>query len=267
MGIRALAAVAGVLGALLCAGEARAQEITLSHEGLSVTAAAAPAGHGRLPVHRRATLSLRFAEPAGTVRAWLVRAGARVGARLEVERVSEYGWVVRLPPRLRRARAIELAVDGKSSWAGIRTAASCARAPAPPARLSQEPAPGEVPELRLKRAGVSVAAPLLFFCSGGLCGDAFTPHPAGRLPVLPGGSVVIQSSDDVTRAGASLLRHVERDRYDAVGPALSADRISARRWRVTLPVDLHGADVLVVSVAWSDGDYGGAAGLRLRCGR
>jgi hypothetical protein len=267
MGTRALAAAAGVLGALLLAGEARAQEITLSRAGLSVTASADPAGHGRLPVHRRATVSLALPEAAGAVRAWLVRDGMRVGGRLEVEQMSERGWVIRLPGRLRRARALELAVDGATSWAGIRTAASCARSPAPLARLSQEPPPGQVPELRVKRAGVSVTAPLLFFCSGGFCGDAFRPHPAGRLPVLPGGGVVIESSDDVTRADASLLRHVKHDRYEPVGAPLSAERITARRWRVTLPVDLQGADVLIVSVAWSDGDYGGAAGLRLRCGR
>jgi len=219
MGIRALAAVAGVLGALVCAGDARAQEVTLSRAVLSVSATAGGAVRGRLPA------------------------------------------------RLRRARALELDVDGARHRAGIRTAASCARAPALLARLSQAPPAIVVPGLRVARAGVSVAAPLFSFCSGGLCGDGFVPRPAGRLPVLPGGSVVIESSDDVTRADATLLRHVAGDRYQQVGTALNAERITARRWRVTLPVRHQGAGVLMVSVAWPGGDATGAAGLRERCSR
>ncbi len=267
MGIRALAAAAGVLGALACAGEARAQEVTLSRAGLSVSATAGGAVRGRLPVHRRATISVALASPAGHVRAWLVRGGTRVGGRLAAGRRTERGWVVRLPARLRRARALELVVDGARYRAGIRTAVSCARAPAPLALLSQELPAVELPDLRVARAGVSVAAPVFSFCAGGFCGDGFVPRPAGILPVLPGGSVVVESSFDVVRADATLLRHVRGERFEQVGASLAADRITSRRWRFTLPVDLRGAGVLMVSVAWPGGDTTGAAGIRERCGR
>ena len=58
--------------------------------------------------------------------------------------------------------------------------------------------------------------------------------PAGRLPVLPGGSVVIAASIGVTRADGSLYRHVKGNRYRAVGRPIPDERIPVQRRRVAL---------------------------------
>jgi hypothetical protein len=262
-------AVADVALALLSAGTASAQEpapMTLSRAGLRVDGSSARHVHGHLPVKRRGTVALELAQAAASVQAWLVRDGEQVGAPLRVERSSARGWLVRLPERLRRARALEVAADGVTYRGGIRTRAGCGGAAARAAHASQTLDSFVLPDVRVISAGVSTGVRFFAFCGTDFCADGVLPRDLSRLPVRPERRVVVQSSFDLDAVSVQLLRRVARDRVDWSSAPIDARRVTARRWAVVLPARLHRANLLVVSTGWPGGSANGAIGIRARCG-
>lgn len=266
MGARTLAIA--VAFALCCAGPASAREpapLTLSRAGLRVDGSAGPHVHGHLPVKRRGTVALELANAAVSVRVWLVRDGERLGAPLRVERASERGWLVRLPERLRRARALEVVADGATFRGGIRGPAGCIAAVAPAAHASQTLDSFVLPDVRVSGAGVSTEARFFTFCGLDFCADGMLPRDLSRLPVRPERRIVVESSLDLDAVGVQLMRRVARDDLDWSSRLLDARRITARRWSVALPARLHRANVLAVSTGWPGGSAYGAVGIRVRC--
>jgi hypothetical protein len=111
------------------------------------------------------------------------------------------------------------------------------------------------------RAGTTVGT----FCSNGTtengmgvsgCGDAAYPIPVrSYLPVTPGSTVRanVRKRAETLEAG---LVHVEGDEMDFVGDDVSAKPVKGshrRVWRLKLPADLAGANVLSISTAWASG--------------
>ena len=131
------------------------------------------------------------------------------------------------------------------------------------------------PTLSIKRAGLFVRATLGSFCTSpsagaGLCADSAYPlRVRGRLPVRPGGRVVLKPSVEARSVVARLMRVDGRD-FEPVGRKLAVRRLSARRWAVELRRDLGGANVLDVSLRWQNprdgaGDANFWGGIRRSC--
>jgi hypothetical protein len=96
------------------------------------------------------------------------------------------------------------------------------------------------------------------------CVDSGYPlHPRGRLPAPPHSRVRFNVK---TRARGVTGRLVRRDgqEFDFVGPQLHAQPLNDRRrvWRLRLPQDLRGAQILDVSVEYPKGDADFWAGIR-----
>ena len=136
----------------------------------------------------------------------------------------------------------------------------------------------QTPTLSLKHAGLYEMATQGTFCvtpppggGSGLCADFAYPLPvAGRLPVRPGGRVVLRSSVEATSVIARLLR-VDGSTIKPVATSLRVSQLSAKRWAVKLPRRLRHANVLDAFIRWDnaidgrgDADYWG--GIRRDCG-
>ena len=137
----------------------------------------------------------------------------------------------------------------------------------------------DLPTLSINRAGLSARATLGSFCvtppatdetGTGLCADSRYPlRVRGRLPVRPGGRVVLKSSVRARVVVARLVR-VDGAEFETVGRRLAVRRISPRRWAVRLRNDLGGANVLDVSMRWRNprdgrGDASFWGGIRRSC--
>ena len=136
----------------------------------------------------------------------------------------------------------------------------------------------DLPTLSIKRAGLVARATLGSFCTtppaggggAGFCADSAYPlRVRGRLPVRPGGRVVLKPSVEARGVVVRLMRVDGRD-FEPVGRKLAVRRLSARRWAVRLRRDLGGANVLDVSLRWQNprdgaGDANFWGGIRRSC--
>jgi hypothetical protein len=130
----------------------------------------------------------------------------------------------------------------------------------------------EGPTLSLARAGLTAQATLGSFCVDrpGFCADAAYPLPVrGRLPVRPGGRVVLETSVEASELSVRLLR-VPARRTTPVGRQLTVRRLAPKRWAVTLPERLRDATVLDVFLLWDNprdgsGDASFWGGVRQLC--
>jgi hypothetical protein len=130
----------------------------------------------------------------------------------------------------------------------------------------------EGPTLSITRAGLTAEASPGSFCVDppGFCADAAYPLPVrGRLPVRPGGRVVLEPSVDASKLSVRLLR-VPARRIMPVGRQLTVRRLAPKRWAVTLPRRLRDATVLDVFMRWDNprdgsGDASFWGGIRQLC--
>jgi hypothetical protein len=117
------------------------------------------------------------------------------------------------------------------------------------------------PALWFRHAGLTERATLGSYCvstvqpdgtSTGGCGDAAYPlRTHGRLPVRPGGRVVVRTSVVARHLQATLLQ-AGSSSSNPNGGRLHARRLSARRWAVRIPAVVPSGGVLDVSLRWHD---------------
>jgi hypothetical protein len=113
------------------------------------------------------------------------------------------------------------------------------------------------------RTGTDVGS----YCTGGTtkdgtavsgCGYGYPGTPRSYLPVTPGGTVRANVRKRAKSAGAYLI-HLEDQEIDRVGgdvTATPAKGTHRRVWRLHLPDDLGGANVLAIEAEFANGDDG-----------
>jgi hypothetical protein len=145
-------------------------------------------------------------------------------------------------------------------------------------------APGEEiridgPTLAISRAGLTANAARGSFCASppagtvapGICVDGRYPLSVrGRLPVRPGGRVVLRFDVDVNELQVR-LGDVDGATFERIGGPLTVKRLGRLRWAVKLPQRLGTARLLDVFVRWNNsedgrGDASFWGGIRQECG-
>ena len=134
---------------------------------------------------------------------------------------------------------------------------------------AQEPALRmDTPSLSVTRDGLTAQATVGSFCAG-WCVDTSYPLPIrGRLPVRPGGRVLLTTSVAARELDAQLVR-VRGRRFKELA-RLTVRQRSPHRWVATLPARLRGANRVDVFIRWrnntdGDGDASFQAGIRTGC--
>ncbi|MFL5781902.1 MAG: hypothetical protein ACJ760_11365 [Thermoleophilaceae bacterium] len=142
--------------------------------------------------------------------------------------------------------------------AGAALAANALRAPERPIKPAYVTSQG-------LRARAAVGSYCVVGKGAGGCGDAAYPlHPRGHLPITPGSRLRVNLRRHAAHLEASLVR-VDGDHFDTAGGKVKAGRAggNGRFWRLKLPDDLGGADILSLEATLKpSGDANWWAGVK-----